>query len=258
MTGWRVSKLVIVLLAIVASVGTAVVATRARLRARVEPKAAPTPTSIHVPFVATAIQVDAEMANKRVWDSEAGSTQNFRDANGKGMVPYSEMRARWGNGMLYLWLYAGDLDLEGRVRQPDGDLAGDDAFHIELGAGDRVYAIDISVLGTVSDAVCARPANAPGPRPVGECDRRWKSHATVAVDVDGSLNRIHDNDEEWLVEMAIPLVDVGLSASAARGARIPFSVSRCEVGYDGRHACGGWGVGQSRELVLDPVVAQLP
>jgi hypothetical protein len=242
--------------AAVAAVFAATVGTRAPQRARVEPVVAP--VSIHVPFVATAIHVGAEMADKRVWDSEAGSTQNFKDANGNGMVPYSEMRARWGNGMLYLWLYAGDLDLEGRVREADGDLTGDDAFHIELGAGERVHAIDVSVLGTVSDAVCTRPASAPGPRPVGECDRRWQSHATVAVDVDGSLNRIHDNDEEWLVEMAIPLVEVGVPASAARGARIPFSVSRCEVGYDGRHACGGWGVGQRRELVLDPVVAQLP
>jgi hypothetical protein len=194
--------------------------------------------------------MDAHMDGKKVWDSEAGGTSNFKDANGEGVVPYSEARMRWGSGNIYLWLYAGDLDLEGRVRQPDVDLAGDDAFHIEIGGGTRVYAIDVSVLGTVSDAVCPRRATAPGPRRMSDCDRSWQSHATVAIDSDGSLNRIHDNDEEWLVEMAIPLANLGLAA--AEGTHILFSVSRCEVGYDGLHTCGGWGVGQSGELVLDP------
>jgi hypothetical protein len=194
--------------------------------------------------------VDAEMEQKRVWDSEAGSTQNLRDASGKGMVPYSEVRARWGSENLYLWLYAGDLDLEGRVQEPDGDLSGDDAFHIEIGEGSRVYAVDVSVLGTVSDAVCPSRSAGFGPRRAGECDRTWQSQATVAVDRDGTLNRVHDNDEEWLVEMALPLARLGLPAAA--GTRVPFSVSRCEIGVDGRHACGGWGVEKRGELILDP------
>jgi hypothetical protein len=155
---------------------------------------------------------------------------------------------RWASGNLYLWLYAGDLDLEGKRREPDTDLTGDDAFHVEIGGGDRVYAIDVSVLGTVTDAVCKSRGNKPGPR--NDCDRGWQSGAIVAVDSDGSLNRIHDNDEEWLVEMAIPLERLGLAGVAA-GAHIPFSVSRCEVGYDGRHACGGWGL-ERGELVLAP------
>jgi hypothetical protein len=188
------------------------------------------------------------MNGKNAWNTDAGGTRNFRDGNGRGMVPYSEARVRWDSGHLYFWLYAGDLDLEGQRREADSDLAGDDAFHLEIGAGDRVYAVDVSVLGTVTDAVCRSRAVTKGPR--ADCDRAWQGGATVAVDTDGSLNRIHDNDEEWLVEMAIPLDHLDLKGVAA-GARIPFSVSRCEVGYDGRHACGGWGLGEGGELVLD-------
>src|SRR5262245_52722691 len=90
-------------------------APRATARARVEKVPAPPKAlhmsatvmaarAIHVPRVATPIAIDAEMAGKRVWDSEAGSTGNLHDADGRGMVPYSEMRARWGDGALYLWL----------------------------------------------------------------------------------------------------------------------------------------------------------
>jgi hypothetical protein len=166
-------------------------------------------------------------------------------------VPYTEAKARWGDGKLYLRLYAGDLDLEGRVHQPDGDLSGDDAFHLELGGAGGVRVLDVSVLGTVADAICARRAVAPGRRP-GGCDARWQSHAAVAVDVDGTLNHIHDNDEEWVVELAIPLEALGL-AHALPGTRIAATLSRCEIGHDGRHACGGWGFGaHGGELILDP------
>jgi hypothetical protein len=74
----------------------------------------------------------------------------------------------------------------------------------------------------------------------------------VAVDRDGTMNKIGDNDEEWVVEMAIPLSALGIAHPAA-GVRIPFSISRCEVGSSGVHACGSWGTSErGGELVLDP------
>jgi hypothetical protein len=100
------------------------------------------------------------------------------------------------------------------------------------------------VLGTVADSLCAGAH--------GACDRGWQSHAVVAVDRDGSLNQTGDNDEEWVVEMAIPFEAIGLGGARA-GTRIPFAIRRCDVGRDGPHACGGWGTGSPRgELILDP------
>jgi hypothetical protein len=142
-------------------------------------------------------------------------------------------------------LYAGDLDLEGRVKQRDGDVETDDAFHLEFGRGDEVRVISVSVLGTLADSLCTSSGGA------RKCDSAWDSGARLAVDRDGSLNKIGDNDEEWVVEMSIPLAKLGLKKAAA-GAHLPFSIRRCEMGHDGRHACGSWGTDPPGELVLDP------
>jgi hypothetical protein len=199
---------------------------------------------LHVPRASAPISIDAEIEGKKVWEAEAGSTRNFKEASGKGMVPYTEAKVRWGDGKLYFLLYAGDLDLEGTVTEADGPVLSDDSFRLELGGPDALRVIDVSVLGTVADSLCAGAHAA--------CDRGWQSHAVVAVDRDGSLNRTGDNDEEWVVEMAVPFEALGL-AGARAGTRIPFAVRRCEVGRDGPHACGAWGVGSPRgELILDP------
>jgi hypothetical protein len=201
--------------------------------------AAPGAPTLLVPHVDEPVEIDAELEGKRLWEADVGATGNFKDAAGHGMVPYTEAKARWGAGKLYLMLYAGDLDLEGTVRQRDGALSQDDAFRLEFGDRDDARVIWVSVLGTVADARCRN----------GACDARWDSHAQVAVDRDGSLNKIGDNDEEWVVEMAVPVADLGFP-DARPGTRIPFSVRRCEVGHGQQHGCGGWGVAQPAALML--------
>ncbi|HSY41660.1 MAG TPA: hypothetical protein VLA79_19105, partial [Polyangia bacterium] len=195
------------------------------------------PAALVVPRVAGPVVIDAELEGKKMWEGDTGTTRNFKDAAGHGMVPYTEAKARWGDGKLYLMLYAGDLDLQGTVRAHDGPVERDDAFHLEFGRGDEVRVISVSVLGTVTDALC-RPSRTD---PTGRvCDRSWESHARVAVDRDGTLNKIGDNDEEWVIEMAVPLAALGV-ADAHGGTRIPFSVHRCEIGHGSSRGCGGWG-----------------
>jgi hypothetical protein len=196
---------------------------------------------LRVPRVTQPIPIDAELDGKKVWESEAGRTGVLADSSGKGMVPYTEAKLRWGEGKLYFLLYAGDLDLEGSVTEPDGPVSRDDSFHIELGGGNgRVYTIDVSVLGTLADAECREQ----------KCDPRWQSGATVAVDRDGTLNRIGDNDEEWVVEMAVPLEAIGWKGAAA-GTHIPLTIRRCEVGHGGvSRSCGAFGVAVPADIVL--------
>ncbi len=202
---------------------------------------------LHVPRVGAPIPIDGEVEGKKAWESDVGGTGVFKTAAGQGMVPYSEARLRWRDGTLYLWLYAGDLDLEGSVTERDGPVLRDDAFRVELGAGGRAYTIDVNVLGTIADTVCARAVGAPDGAP---CDASWQSGATVGVDRDGTLNRTGDNDEEWIVEMAVPLASLGLGGARA-GTRIPFAVRRCDVQKSGAGACGGFGLGERAEIVLD-------
>jgi hypothetical protein len=208
--------------------------------------AAPLPKlTLGVPRVAGPVVIDAELEGKRLWEGDPGATGNFKDQAGHGIVPYTEAKARWGNGKLYLMLYAGDLDLEGSVRAHDGPVEDDDAFHIELGAGDETRVVSVSVLGTVADALCH------GAGASRRCDAGWESQAEVAVDRDGTLNKLGDNDEEWVIEMALPLAALGV-ANATPGTRLPFSVRRCEMARAGRRACGGWGVEPRGELVFQP------
>jgi len=206
----------------------------------------PAAVTLAVPHVRGPVAIDAELDGKKMWEGEAGATQNFRDAAGRGMVPYTEAKARWGDGKLYFMLYAGDLDLEGQVRAPDGPVERDDAFRLEIGGGPEVRVVSVSVLGTVADALCRVS-------PAGRtCDPGWKSGAEVAVDRDGTLNRVGDNDEEWVVEMALPLASLGLP-EASPGARLPIAFSRCEIGRgDRKGPCGGWGLHPRGELVLEP------
>lgn len=193
--------------------------------------------ALHVPRAEAPIRIDAELEGKKVWEADSGNTGNLKDERGMGMVPFTEVKARWGNGNLYFMLYAGDLDIESG-----------DAFHLEIGGGGRIHVIDVSALGAVVEAACDSGKSFPVAS--GDCDRSWHARAVVAVDRDGTLDHLGDNDEEWVVEMAIPLSALGLDA-AAPGVRVPFAVRRCDVGA-GPHACGSWGGGERRgELILD-------
>jgi hypothetical protein len=202
-------------------------------------------STLHVPRVSGPIRLNAETADKTAWDADVGVTPNFKDAAGRGMVPFTQAKSRWHDGTLYFLLYAGDLDLEGHEHKRDGDVERDDSFRMEFGRGDEVRVVSISVLGTVADALCTTSAAG------RTCDPSWQSGVRLAVDRDGSLNKIGDNDEEWVVELAIPLAKLGVKRPAP-GTKIPFSIKRCEIGHDGPHACGSWGAEPPGELMLDP------
>ncbi len=208
----------------------------AGVRAVVRQPSSPGPT-LHVPRATAPIHIDAEFEGKKDWEADSGHTGDLQDEHGKGMVPFTDAKARWGDGYLYLMLYAGDLDIESG-----------DAFHLEIGGGEHIHVIDVSVLGKLVEAVC--DSDTPFSVAPGDCDGSWHSRATVAVDRDGTLDHLGDNDEEWVVEMAIPLSALGLD-HAGPGTRLPFSVRRCDVGA-GSHACGSWGGGKPRgELIFD-------
>jgi hypothetical protein len=53
--------------------------------------------------------------------------------------------------------------------------------------------------------------------------------AKVGLD-EGTLGDAHDDDEEWVVELALPPVPTGTATSA----------SRCDVPKDGVKRCGAW------------------
>jgi hypothetical protein len=70
----------------------------------------------------------------------------------------------------------------------------------------------------------------------------------VAVDRDGTLDDPSDEDEEWVVEAAIPLAALGVTG--APGTRIQIEVSRCDTP---RHTtvrrCGAFGGPRDRRTL---------
>jgi hypothetical protein len=188
-----------------------------------------------VPRALGPVRLSSEF-DVKVWGS-AVNTHTLLDETGHGAVPVSEARFLWGDGQLYFHFYAGDLDLEVREKKRDGAVYKDDAVTLAFFAADgEKRVLTVSPTGVVADGVCPRDAKSLGdPR----CDLRWDAHSKVAFDYDGTLNKLGDFDEEWNIELAIPLKSLGVPA--APGTHIAFTLSRCDIAFDGQRACGAWG-----------------
>ncbi len=131
------------------------------------------------------------------WGEPAWNLQALRGvftANGAQARPYSEIRLMRDDRDLFVALYAADEDIRST-----------DAF--ELALGTRVMTLHPTT--NVIEGVRA------------------------GVDLDGTLDKPSDDDEEWVVELAIPLKDFpsGPLAVMAR---------RCDTPKDGVVRCGQW------------------
>jgi hypothetical protein len=195
---------------------------------------------LHVPHLPGSITLDGDTDDPG-WTQAPGPARTgpFVLGNGAEARPYSDTRLLWGDGHLYLALYAADEDIRTRTDQPDGPLWLDDSFRVEFKRGDVEYAIEVSPRGTVTDAV--RKAG-------GQYDYSWSSGVHVSPELDGTLNKSEDMDEEWVIEMAVPFESIGLKGE--RGESIGFSVRRCDTPKDGVRVCAGWGQGDARGVIV--------
>lgn len=201
--------------------------------------AVPAAIELHVPHATGPIALDGDMDDPG-WQGTIARTQAFVDRSGTPARPYSDARFVWGDGHLYVALYAADEDIRATRTEPDAPLWLDDAFHLVFErAGERV-AFDVSPLGTLTDA-----------RSVGggPLDFTWQSDAHVSHELDGTPNKPDDDDEEWVLEMAIPFESLGLTGE--KGERIGVSVRRCDTPKGGRRVCGTFGENERAVLVLD-------
>jgi len=197
-----------------------------------------------VPHASGPIAVDGEI-EELDWMT-AGRTGPFPDARGAEARPFSEARFLWDEENLYVTLYAADDDLRATVTAHDGPVWIDDAFSLHLtpaAPGSPTYLFDVSPAGVTMDA--RRP-------PGGKQDASWESGVRVAVDRDGTLNDPSDEDEEWVIEAAIPLRALGVTPAA--GARLSVDVSRCDTprGTTGRRCASFGGAAAPRTLELAP------
>jgi hypothetical protein len=142
--------------------------------------------------------------------------------------PYSDARFTVKDGNLYVALYAADEDIRTTNAKHDDPLYLADAFQLvfHTAKGDRL--IDVSARGVVTDG--AR-TSASGP-----VDFAWESRAKVGVEHDGTPDDPSDQDEEWIVELAVPLEALGVSA----GDRVGLSIRRCDDVRGFGRTCSEW------------------
>jgi hypothetical protein len=197
---------------------------------------------LRVPHLPASIVLDGDTDDPG-WTAPPGPARAgpFLLASGEVARPYSNARAVWGDGHLYLALYAADEDIRSRAADHDGALWLDDSFRLVFTQGDVERAIEVSPRGVVTDAIR---------RGAAEFDYSWESGVHVSPELDGTLNDSRDSDEEWVIEMAVPFEALGMRGE--RGESIGLSVRRCDVPKGGARVCAAWGEGQARGvLVLD-------
>ncbi len=182
---------------------------------------------LHVPHAGGTILLDGDTDDPG-WRADTARTKGFVTEDGLPARPYSDARIAWADGHLYLALYAADEDIRDT-----------DSFHLELSAGSWKRTIDVNAFGILTD----------GQRVNGK-ELPWKSGAHVSHELDGTPNDDHDDDEEWVLEMAIPFESMELEGK--RGEEIGFSVHRCDRPKHSEPRCGSWGENGPRGvLILD-------
>jgi hypothetical protein len=180
----------------------------------------PRPGVLRVPHAAGPIRVDGEV-DEPAWQEHIARTGSFRDDSGALARPYSDARAAWdaATGSLYLTLYAADED----IRTSTGAAGTDDAFELELGGTSFRVTADGHAIGA----------------PAG---------VELGLDRDGTANDPADDDEEWVIEMKIPLAAIGLEGRP--GASTHFAMRRCDTLRTGARLCGTFG-GPDGQLMLE-------
>ena len=195
---------------------------------------------LHVPHVSIAPTIDGEL-DEAAWLRAPARTGVFIGADGAAARPFSDARLLWDHKRLYLALYAADEDIRVAKAAADGPLWTGDAFGIVLVKADGTrYVIDVGPSGVVTDGKSA-------PGVTNEIDYAWQSGAQVATDIDGTLDDPRDRDEEWVIEMSIPLASLGMEGLS--GERIGFGVRRCDT-VDKKRVCGSFGQPTTRSVLV--------
>jgi hypothetical protein len=163
--------------------------------------------------------MDGEL-DESSWDA-AARTRGFVRGDGSPARPYSEARITWGDGKLYVVLYAADEDIRH-----------DDTFHLFFDGPSGERGLDVSADGKIVTRLAS-----------------WSALPALGRDADGTIDDPTDDDEEWIVEMAIPLAELGLKGEP--GERFSFAVRRCDTPKGARRTCGSWGSEVAGVLVLD-------
>ena len=197
-----------------------------------------------VPHMQGVITLDGDLDDSG-WLGPLARSGPFADKNGDIARPYSEARFTWGDGELYVSLYAADQDIRAVAENPS-DVWKDDSFHLVFDDGTKERIFDVSAKAKL--ATSTRPSRfaMKGDRPAAVA---WDSGAHASTEIDGTPNKPDDDDEEWVIEMAIPLSSLGLKENP--GERLSVAVHRCDSPKNAPRSCASYGERTPVTLVLE-------
>ncbi len=189
---------------------------------------APATAAIDLPRREPGGGIDGELTEAS-WLTAARTGPWCDPQTGAPSRPYSDARLLRDERNLYLGLYAADEDIRATVTEHDGPVWLDDSFSIRIAdSRGRAWHIDVSAAGVLTDV-----RELPG----GGIDKSWESGAVAAVDKDGTLNNASDDDEEWVVEMQLPL---GAVCDKSPCGPLRMELSRCDTPRGEKRRCAGW------------------
>ncbi len=150
----------------------------------------------HVPLATTAITIDGELSEPD-WN-RLGDPAAFLAVGARAEArPYSQIRLLADATRLYIGLYAADQDIRAT-----------DRFELVLGSVRLAVGPDATLVPPLAGATAAR-------------------------DLDGTIDAPQDEDEEWVIELAVP------RSSLPRGT-FPIAAARCDTPKGGVPRCGVW------------------
>lgn len=147
-----------------------------------------------VPVARAPIAIDGEL-HEPDWNTRARVAAFTAD--GREARPYSQIRLLRDAQTLYIGLYAADQDIRST-----------EDFELAIGT----LALSIDPRGRITPPFAG---------------------ATTAVEVEDTLDDPRDEDEEWVIEAAIPIAAVPAGATT-------IHARRCDTPKDGIQRCGAW------------------
>jgi hypothetical protein len=119
-------------------------------------------------------------------------------------------------------LYASDRNIVTAGVDPNGPVWKGDSFHVVFSKDGVERSFD---LGPTADGGVLTDGER---RSEGAWSYAWQSGARFKVDMDeGTVDNPDDSDEEWVIEMEIPLAALGLEPKP--GQHVDVVARRCDV-----------------------------